>query len=96
MDINENLIRKIVLEELNKKTDEIALAFNNENIKKVKKEKRPPNKWNIFLGECSKRQPKDKTMGEKAKACSVEYHKSIKNGIFKDDKDDKNKDEVVI
>ena len=38
---------------------------------KEKKPKRPPNKWQLFLGTCMK--TKEGDMGQKVSACSVVY-----------------------
>ena len=52
------------------------------------KKKRQPNKWQLFLKDCSPRQDKSMGMGQKMSACSVEY-KTLK------EKDPKKLDEII-
>jgi hypothetical protein len=40
--------------------------------------------WNIFLADCTKKQPKGTPLGDRAKACSIEY-KELKNKGSLDD-----------
>lgn len=65
--VDEHRVREIVREEL-------------ANFKPKKREKRPPNKWQLFLKECTKEQPKDFSYPEKVKACSVKYREKKNNG----------------
>lgn len=72
MDCDEDCVRDIVREELEK--------FQASNPKQTKKGGgKKKSQWNLFLAECSKRQPKGLSMGEKSKACSVEYKEFKKN-----------------
>lgn len=50
-----------------------------ETTKKTKS-KRAPSKWNLFLKECSQNQPKELSLGERTKLCSVEY-KQVKDQL---------------
>lgn len=64
----EENVRKIVREEL-------AKSGNNGNSQK---KKRGPNKWQLYLKDCLKEQPKEAALGDRVKGCSVEY-KNIKD-----------------
>lgn len=72
MDSNDDrYIRAIVKEEIAK-----SMPHNsNSTHHKKKKGNREPTKWQIFLGDCSKKQHKDMSMGDKVKACSIQYKK---------------------
>jgi len=72
--VDEERIREIAREEI----------ANSVPVKK--KGNRKPNKWQVFLKECSPRQSQDLSMGEKVKACSVQYKEiKVKNGKLLDD-----------
>lgn len=63
--IDENRVREIVKEELSN--------FN------PPKKKRAPNKWQLFLKECAKRQDKELSYPEKVSLCSIEYKEEKNN-----------------
>lgn len=67
----EENVRKIVREELTKSNN-----GNNNNGSSGKK-KKGPNKWQLFLKDCLKEQPKGTALGDRVKGCSIEY-KNIK------------------
>jgi hypothetical protein len=71
MTCDEECIRTIVREELSK-----APIMQSEQPKKTKKK----STWNIFLADCTKKQPKGTPLGDRTKACSVEYKELKKNG----------------
>lgn len=60
--IDEERIREIVRDELTKFAP--------------LKRKRAPNKWQLFLKDCTKEQPEDLSYPEKVKACSVKYRET--------------------
>jgi hypothetical protein len=51
-------------------------TIQTDQPKKAKKK----SAWNIFLADCTKKQPKGTPIGDRAKACSVEYKELKKNG----------------
>jgi hypothetical protein len=71
MTCDEECVRTIVREELSKMP-----AIQTDQPKKAKKK----SAWNIFLADCTKKQPKGTPLGDRAKACSVEYKDLKKNG----------------
>ncbi len=73
MTCDEECVRNIVKEEL--------AHFQPEKAKKGTKKK---SNWNIFLADCTKRQPNGTPLGDRTKACSVEY-KELKNKGSLDD-----------
>lgn len=66
----EENVRKIVREELTK-------SNNGNNNGSSGKKKKGPNKWQLFLKDCLKEQPKGTALGDRVKGCSIEY-KNIK------------------
>lgn len=52
----------------------------NDAPKKTKRK----SSWNIFLADCTKKQPKGTPLGDRTKACSIEY-KELKNKGSLDD-----------
>ncbi len=66
--MDEDRIREIVREEL--------ANFN------PPKKKRAPNKWQIFLKQCTKEE--QGSYPEKVKACSIKYKEKKKNGELPD------------
>lgn len=64
----EENVRKIVREEM---------AKSGGNNGSSGKKKRGPNKWQLYLKDCLKEQPKEAPLGDKVKGCSIEY-KNIK------------------
>lgn len=68
MTCDEECIRRIVKEEL----------VNFQSPKSPKKEKKK-SQWNMFLSDCSKKYPKEMTIGDRAKACAIEYKEYKKN-----------------
>lgn len=71
---DEEKIREIVREELTN-----AIPTKKKGIRK-------PNKWQAFLRHCTPQQAQDLSMGEKVKACSLQYKEiKIKNGKLLDD-----------
>lgn len=48
--------------------------------KKAKKK----SAWNIFLSDCTKKQPQGTLLGDRTKACSIEYKELKKNGSLND------------
>lgn len=71
---DEKRIREIIKEEI----------ANNPPVKR--KGNRKPNKWQVFLRECTPNQPQGLSMGEKVKACSTQYREiKVKNGKLLDD-----------
>ena len=71
MTCDEECVRTIVREELYK--------MPTTQADQPKKEKKK-SAWNIFLADCTKKQPKGTPLGDRAKACSVEYKELKKNG----------------
>ncbi len=74
MTCDEECVRNIVKEELSKFQPQ--KSSNKGNKKK--------SNWNIFLADCTKRQPNGTPLGDRAKACSIEY-KELKNKGSLDD-----------
>ena len=68
MTCDEECVRNIVKEELSLLQSEIS----------PKKGPKKKSNWNIFLADCTKRQPNGTALGDRAKACSIEY-KELKN-----------------
>ncbi len=79
MTCDEECIRKIVREELaNMNTIQQS---NQSNIQlDTPRKERKKSTWNIFLADCTKRQPNGTPLGDRTKACSVEYKELKKNG----------------
>lgn len=51
-----------------------------------RKGNRTPSKWQVFLKHCTPNQAQTLSMGEKVKACSVQYKDiKVKNGKLLDD-----------
>lgn len=75
MTCDEECIRGIVREELSKVS---PMQYDS-----PKKTKRKSN-WNIFLSDCTKRQPQGTALGDRTKACSIEYKELKKNGSLND------------
>ena len=75
MTCDEECIREIVREELSKMS-----PMQNDAPKKTKKK----STWNIFLSDCTKRQPNGTPLGDRTKACSIEYKELKKNGSLND------------
>ena len=75
MTCDEECVRGIVQEELSK--------MSNLKADKPKRTKKKSN-WNIFLADCTKRQPEGTPLGDRTKACSIEY-KELKNKGSLDD-----------
>jgi hypothetical protein len=75
MTCDEECIRGIVREELSKMS-----PIQNDGPKKTKKK----SNWNIFLSDCTKRQPQGTALGDRTKACSIEYKELKKNGSLND------------
>ncbi len=74
MTCDEECVRNIVREELSQ--------FQPQ--KSSKKGNKKKSSWNIFLADCTKRQPNGTPLGDRAKACSVEYKELKKNGSLDD------------
>ena len=70
MTCDEECVRNIVKEELSQ------LQSQKSSRKGTKKK----STWNIFLSDCTKRQPDGTPLGDRTKACSVEYKELKKNG----------------
>ena len=68
MTCDEECVRNIVKQELTN--------FQPQSKKGTKKK----SNWNIFLADCTKRQPNGTPLGDRAKACSIEYKELKKNG----------------
>lgn len=86
--LTEDDIRGIIRQEI---TNELKLneskLDNNKNVKngnKVKKEKRPPNKWNLFLKDGCSIDKSSVPMAERAGLCSEEY-KLVKDKLVVDE-----------
>lgn len=86
---DEECVRNIVREEL--------AQFQPQKSRKGNKKK---SNWNIFLADCTKKQPSGTPLGDRTKACSIEYKKLKENGslddtisklLIPDNKDDSNK-----
>jgi hypothetical protein len=75
MTCDEECVRGIVREELSKMP-----VIQNDTPKKTKKK----STWNIFLSDCTKRQPQGTALGDRTKACSIEYKELKKNGSLND------------
>lgn len=75
MTCDEECVRGIVREELSK-----IPTIQNDSPKKTKKK----SAWNIFLADCTKKHPKGTPLGDRTKACSVEYKELKKNGSLND------------
>lgn len=75
MTCDEECIRGIVREELSKMS-----PMQNDAPKKTKKK----SQWNIFLAVCTKKQPQGTPLGDRTKACSIEYKELKKNGSLND------------
>jgi hypothetical protein len=75
MTCDEECVRTIVKEELSKMP-----TMQSDQPKKTKKK----STWNIFLADCTKRQPSGTPLGDRAKACSIEYKELKKNGSLND------------
>jgi len=75
MTCDEECVRSIVKEELSK----ISFAQTDMPKKTTRK-----NTWSIFLSDCSKRQPEGTPLGDRTKACSIEYKELKKNGSLND------------
>lgn len=75
MTCDEECIREIVREELSKMP-----AIQTDQPRKAKKK----STWNIFLADCTKKQPKGTPLGDRTKACSIEYKELKKNGSLDD------------
>lgn len=74
MTCDEECVRKIVREELSQ--------FQPQ--KSSKKGNKKKSNWNIFLADCTKRQPNGTPLGDRTKACSIEYKELKKNGSLDD------------
>ena len=75
MTCDEECIRGIVREELSKMP-----TTQTDQPKKAKKK----SNWNIFLADCTKKQAKGTPLGDRAKACSIEYKELKNNGSLND------------
>jgi len=75
MTCDEECIRTIVREELSKMPN-----TQEDQPKKTKKK----STWNMFLADCTKKQPKGTPLGDRTKACSIEYKELKKNGSLND------------
>lgn len=75
MTCDEECVRSIVREELSKMP-----TMQNDSPKKTKKK----STWNIFLSDCTKRQPEGTPLGDRTKACSIKYKELKKNGSLND------------
>lgn len=64
--IDENRVREIVKDELANFTPQ--------------KKKRAPNKWQIFLKDCTREQDKELPYTDKVKLCSIKYKEKKNNG----------------
>lgn len=64
----------ITEEDINRIVDERIKTYSEQHsqIVKPKKERKKSN-WQIYLKECIPNQEKNKSLGEKVKACSIEY-----------------------
>jgi hypothetical protein len=75
MTCDEECVRSIVREELSKEA-----TMQTDSPKKTKRK----SAWNIFLADCTKKQPKGTPLGDRTKACSIEYKELKKNGSLDD------------
>lgn len=75
MTCDEECVRTIVKEELSK-----TMHSETTEPKKTKRK----STWNIFLADCTKRQLKGTPLGDRTKACSIEYKELKKNGSLND------------
>lgn len=75
MTCDEECVRSIVQEELSK--------MSNLKADKPKKTKKK-SVWNIFLSDCTKRQPEGTPLGDRTKACSIEYKILKEDGSLND------------
>jgi len=57
-----------------------AMQSNGQEPKKQKKK----STWTIFLSDCTKRQPAGTPLGDRTKACSIEYKELKNNGSLND------------
>lgn len=76
---DEECIRGIVQEELSK----LSTLQSDKQSDKPKKTKKKST-WNIFLADCTKRQPEGTPLGDRTKACSVEYKILKEDGSLND------------
>jgi len=74
MTCDEECVRKIIKEEL------AQFKPQKSSTKGTKKK----SNWNIFLADCTKKQPNGTPLGDRTKACSVEYKELKKNGALED------------
>ena len=72
MTCDEECVRKIV-------KDELAQFKSQKSSTKGTKKK---SNWNIFLADCTKKQPSGTPLGDRTRACSVEYKELKKNGAL--------------
>ncbi len=79
MPCDEECVRSIVKEEL-AKVSTMQPTNQSDAPKKTKRK----STWNIFLADCTKRQPEGTALGDRAKRCSVEYKELKKNGSLND------------
>jgi hypothetical protein len=79
MTCDEECIRSIVKEELSK-LHTMQSDTQSNTPKKTKKK----SAWNIFLSDCTKRQPEGTPLGDRTKACSIEYKELKNNGSLND------------
>lgn len=77
MTCDEECVRTIVKEELSK----LPTMQSETNTPKKTKRK---STWNIFLSDCTKRQPEGTPLGDRTKACSIEYKELKNNGSLND------------
>jgi hypothetical protein len=75
MTCDEECVRNIVREELSN-----TPIIQGDLPKKTKKK----STWHIFLADCTKKQPKGTPLGDRTKACSIEYKDLKKNGSLND------------
>lgn len=75
MTCDEECVRTIVREELSKMPN-----TQEEQPKKAKKK----SAWNIFLSDCTKKQPAGTPLGDRTKACSIEYKQLKQSGSLND------------
>ncbi len=70
-------VRNIVKEELANFQPQNSSKSSNKGTRKK-------SDWNIFLADCTKKQPNGTPLGDRTKACSVEYKKLKSNGSLND------------
>lgn len=68
MPLEEKDVRRMIREEL---SEDVSRANTNNGVKKERKK----SKWQVYLKDCIPKQNKELGIGEKVKACSVEYKK---------------------